>query len=163
MSRTSAAVDERLPGSGDMSEAFSVDECSRASPSSKVRAMIATSKPASASATAVALPIPRLAPVTNATSLSSCWLSAPGTVTVSVSRPDRSNVPARSPVSRAVGDDLAAVDQHVLDALRLGVEPLAPAGQVVAHLRRAAADAGRVEHDEIGDPPLGDAPRSRSP
>ena len=87
----------RLPGSGDMSEAFSVDECSRASPSSTVRAMIATSKPAFASATAVALPMPRLAPVTNATR----WLmrDTPGTVTVSVSRPDRSNVPARSPVS----------------------------------------------------------------
>ena len=57
-----------------MSDAFSVDECSRASPSSKVRAMIATSKPAWASATAVALPIPRLAPVTNATLSSALML-----------------------------------------------------------------------------------------
>ena len=52
----------------------------------------------------MALPMPRLAPVTNATPLDSdiyvpprCF--APGTVTVSVSTPDRSNVPGWAPVS----------------------------------------------------------------
>ena len=66
-------------------------------------------------------------------------------------------------MSRAAGDDLAPVDEHVLDALRLRVEPLAPSGEVVAHLRRAAADASRVEHDEIGDPSFGDAPAVAEP
>ena len=50
-----------------MSEAATVEECSRASPSWRVRAPRATSKPAWARWTAMALPIPRLAPVTRAT------------------------------------------------------------------------------------------------
>ncbi len=50
-----------------MSLARTVDECSRPSPSRRVRAVMATSKPARAAAMATALPMPRLAPVTNAT------------------------------------------------------------------------------------------------
>jgi hypothetical protein len=59
---TSAAVVSRLPGT----ERPARSESSRPSPSCTVRAVNATSKPARASATAVALPIPRLAPVTRA-------------------------------------------------------------------------------------------------
>ena len=47
-----------------------VDECSRSSPSCRVRAPMATSWPARARWTAMALPIPRLAPVTRATGTS---------------------------------------------------------------------------------------------
>ena len=58
----SSAVASRLPG-------MTRPPCSssRASPSRRVRAATATSKPAAASCTAVALPMPRLAPVTRAT------------------------------------------------------------------------------------------------
>jgi len=56
-----APVADRLPGSGFVFEARSVDECSRRSPSFTVRAVIATSKPARARCTAQAFPIPRLA------------------------------------------------------------------------------------------------------
>jgi hypothetical protein len=59
-----AAVSSRLPGTGPPPP---VSESSRPSPGRRVRAVIATSKPAAASATAVALPMPRLAPVTRAT------------------------------------------------------------------------------------------------
>ncbi|MNN47196.1 hypothetical protein D3C81_1616080 [compost metagenome] len=64
-SRTAAAVAARLPASGVPSGLRSA--CWWASPSSSVRALIATSKPARAKASAVARPIPRLAPVMNAT------------------------------------------------------------------------------------------------
>ena len=57
-SRILAAVDSRLPGMGKPSEC---------SPSFTVRAVGTTSKPALASATQVAPPMPRLAPVTKAT------------------------------------------------------------------------------------------------
>src|SRR5690606_11977679 len=63
---TSRAVVASEPGSGEVSERATVDECSRPSPSSTVRAVTATSWPARARCTATALPIPRLAPVTNA-------------------------------------------------------------------------------------------------
>ena len=52
------------PGSGEVSDADTVEECSRDSPSLRVRAPMATSNPARARWTAMALPIPRLAPVT---------------------------------------------------------------------------------------------------
>src|SRR3954447_24448896 len=64
---TANAVDVRLPGNGEVSDSLIVDECSRRSPSSTVRAVMATSKPERARWTAMPLPIPRLAPVTNAT------------------------------------------------------------------------------------------------
>src|SRR5688572_25560259 len=63
----SATVVARLPGSGFVFEARSVEECSRSSPSFTVRAVTATSKPARARWSAHAFPMPRLAPVTNAT------------------------------------------------------------------------------------------------
>ena len=43
----------------------------------------------------------------------------------------------------AAGDDLAAVDEHVLDAPRLGVEALAAPGQVVARQRSGPLPTGR--------------------
>ena len=65
--RTNSAVAERLPGRARVSLLATVEEISRDSPSFSVRALIATSKPARARWTAIALPMPRLAPVTNAT------------------------------------------------------------------------------------------------
>src|SRR5215211_5547683 len=62
----SAAVSASEPGSGVVSDRATVDECSRASPGATVRAVIATSKPPFARYCAHALPMPRLAPVTNA-------------------------------------------------------------------------------------------------
>ncbi len=61
--RTRAAVSSRLPGSG---RPWPVSESSRPSPARRVRPVTATSQPCSASATAVALPMPRVAPVTRA-------------------------------------------------------------------------------------------------
>ena len=57
------AVVSRLPGI----ERAAPSESSTPSPSRTVRPVITTSRPASASAIAAALPIPRLAPVTKAT------------------------------------------------------------------------------------------------
>ncbi len=57
-----AAVVSRLPGMTPPPRS----ESSTPSPSWTVRAVMATSKPASASAIAVAFPMPRLAPVTRA-------------------------------------------------------------------------------------------------
>src|SRR4051812_24956064 len=63
----SAVVELRLPGSGVVFDLATVEECSRCSPSCTVRAVMATSNPFLASCLAMALPIPLLAPVTNAT------------------------------------------------------------------------------------------------
>src|SRR3954470_15487764 len=63
-SRTSAAVRSRLPSTGAPAP---TSESSTPLPSVSVRAVMPTSSPASASACAQALPIPRLAPVTSAT------------------------------------------------------------------------------------------------
>src|SRR4051812_4747320 len=63
----SAVVEFRLPGSGVVFDLATVEECSRCSPSFTVRAVMATSNPFLASCLAMALPMPLLAPVTNAT------------------------------------------------------------------------------------------------
>ena len=65
-----AAVVARDPGSGLVSEVATVEECSRLSPSRRLRAVIATRWPEAARARATALPMPRLAPVTRATGAS---------------------------------------------------------------------------------------------
>jgi hypothetical protein len=62
-----SAVPARLPGKGLVFDFFRVDECSRASPSWTVRAVMATSYPARARCCAQTLPMPRLAPVMKAT------------------------------------------------------------------------------------------------
>ncbi len=61
--RMRAAVSGRLPG---MARPIPVSESSRPSPGRRVRPMTATSHPEWARARAVALPIPRVAPVTTA-------------------------------------------------------------------------------------------------
>src|SRR5437667_373834 len=65
--RASRAVASRLPGSGVVSDFFTVEECSRCSAPVTVRAATTTWKPRRASSSAHARPMPRLAPVTNAT------------------------------------------------------------------------------------------------
>ena len=70
---TSSAVEDNEPGSGVVSDAATVDECSRDSPSVTVRAVSATSNPARARCTAIALPIPRLAPVTKAVPMAAAY------------------------------------------------------------------------------------------
>ena len=64
----SAAVESRLPAMGSGSSRTSVlDGWARPSPSCTVRAVMSTSKPRRARATAARRPMPRLAPVTSAT------------------------------------------------------------------------------------------------
>ena len=70
----SFAVVSRLPGSGDVSERFTVDECSSGVPSASVRAHTTTSYPRRASAREQPRPMPRLAPVTIATLV---WFMSP--------------------------------------------------------------------------------------
>src|ERR1019366_2901805 len=80
-----SAVALNEPGRGRVLVSLTVEECSRSSPSTWLRAVMATSYPAWAKAIATALPMPRLAPVTNATgpslapTVSSLSRSEPGT------------------------------------------------------------------------------------
>src|SRR5262249_41376992 len=64
---TSARVSATAPGSGFVAEGRTVEECSRRSAPVTVRAVSTRSKSRRASSRAHARPIPRLAPVTNAT------------------------------------------------------------------------------------------------
>ena len=73
--RIASAVLLKLPGNGVVSDFFTVLECSRCSPSSIVRAVMATSKPPCANRIAIALPITRLAPVTKALFLCATFAS----------------------------------------------------------------------------------------
>src|SRR5262249_56260477 len=63
----SAAVSSSVPGSGLVAERRTVEECSRRSAPVTVRAVSTRPKSRRASSRAHARPIPRLAPVTNAT------------------------------------------------------------------------------------------------
>src|SRR5215831_6073960 len=63
----SRAVSSRVPGSGSVAERRMVDECSRRSAPVTVRAVSTRSKPRRASSSAQPRPMPRLAPVMNAT------------------------------------------------------------------------------------------------
>src|ERR1700677_4456827 len=73
----SAAVVSRLPAMGaEISGAFELEDWARPSPSRTVRAVMTTSKPRRARATAPLRPMPRLAPVTSATRRSGSLRSA---------------------------------------------------------------------------------------
>src|SRR5262245_17279446 len=63
----SAAVSSSVPGSGLVAERRTVEECSRRSAPVTVRAVSTRSNPRRASSSAHPRPMPRLAPVTNAT------------------------------------------------------------------------------------------------
>src|SRR5215207_155161 len=56
----------------------------------------------------------------------------------------------------ASGRDLGPVDEHVLDALGLGVQPARARGQVMAGVDGPGRDAVLVEQHEVGVPALGD-------
>ena len=56
-----------------------------------------------------------------------------------------------------VAHDLAPVDQDVVDAVRLGVQPPGAAGEIEAHGDVVAAHRLRIDDDEVGEPPFGDA------
>ena len=73
-SAISAAVVSRLPGTVTSSPRSDVGAPILPSPSRTVRAVMATSYPASARASALARPIPLLAPVTSAMGLGACSL-----------------------------------------------------------------------------------------
>src|SRR4029077_7073118 len=76
-----------------------------------------------------------------------------GRVCVGAAADDLSQARARElPAAHRDG----AVDDDVVDALGLGVQPPRPAGQVVAHRDVVARDRRWVEHHEVGVPPLGD-------
>ena len=73
------------------------------------------------------------------------------TVTVSVSRPDRSTVPGRAPVaspSTTVSTPLTYTRSTPIDAATMRG---APSGQVAHERGRLAADRVGIEHDEIGE------------
>src|SRR5688572_26010864 len=58
----------------------------------------------------------------------------------------------------AVTHDLGAVDQHVVNADRIGIEPARTARQVTAETDRTRPDRRFVEQDEVGVEPFRDAP-----
>src|SRR5688500_18699818 len=58
----------------------------------------------------------------------------------------------------AVAHDLGAVDQHVVNADGIGVEPARPSGQVTAETDRTRPDGRVVEHHDIRVEALRDAP-----
>ena len=76
--------------------------------------------------------------------------AAPGTVTVSVSRPDRRTAPGSAPVNVPGRHDLGAVHQDVLDALGFGVEAAGPAGQIGAGALGELAHPVGIEDDDVG-------------
>src|SRR4051795_1793834 len=96
--------------------------------------------------------MPRLAPVTNATLVSAIAASRNSHGLCVYTRPQHR---ARQVSSHlVVGGHFAAADENVGDALRLRVEAAGAAGHVKTGSGGLAANVRRVEHDEVGDPPL---------
>src|SRR5262249_3996982 len=108
---TTAAVETSEPGRGLVLDCFTVDECSRASPSCEGRAAIARSKPAWARYWAMTLPMPLLAPVTRATFVSAIATSRNRHRLCVYTRAQHGT--GQRARHAAVGDDLAAVDEDV--------------------------------------------------
>src|SRR5438477_3733871 len=100
--------------------------------------------------------MPRLAPVTSATlvsAIAASWDSHRLCVYT------RAQHRARQVSGHlVVGDHLAAADEDVSDPRRFGVEAAGASGHVEAGPGGLAANVGRVEDNQVGDPPLGHPP-----
>ena len=63
----------------------------------------------------------------------------------------------------AVHHDPASVDEDVIYAVRVGVEPPGPPWEIETHRHVTAADGAGVEHDEVGVPAFGHSPAVLDP